>query len=64
MWNYLRLLLVTEEHHPAFHLRKFAVEFFRRLSGEVMATDSWKMAKREHPEQYLSLIEELVKLNL
>ena len=42
------LLIAADKHHPAFHLRKFAVEFFRRLSGEVIATDSWKMAKMEY----------------
>nr|CAH0106962.1 unnamed protein product [Daphnia galeata] len=36
------LLIAADKHHPAFHLKKFAVEFFRRLSGEtsIMAISS------------------------
>jgi speckle-type POZ protein len=59
--NCLELLLITDEHHPAFHLRKYAVEFFRRFSAEVMATDEWEKAEQSHPEQCLKILKKLVK---
>jgi speckle-type POZ protein len=59
--NCLELLLITDEHHSAFHLRKYAVEFFRRFSAEVMATDEWKKAEQEDPQKCFSLMKELVK---
>ncbi len=65
MESCLQLLLLTDKHHPAFYLRESAVYFFRDYSVEVMATDSWKMAKKEHPEQCFGILEdsmlELVK---
>jgi speckle-type POZ protein len=59
--NFLELLVITDEHHPAFHLKKYAVEFFRRFSGEVMATDEWEKAEQSHPEQCFKMLKELVK---
>jgi hypothetical protein len=59
--NCLELLLNTHEHHPAFYLRKYAVEFFRQFSGEVMATDEWEKAEQGHPELCLTILKELVK---
>jgi speckle-type POZ protein len=59
--NCLELLLITDEHYPAFHLRKYAVEFFRRFSAEVMATDEWEKAEQSHPEQCLKILKKLVK---
>ena len=57
----MELLLNTHEHHPAFYLRKYAVEFFRRFSGEVMAMDEWGKAEQSHPEQCVKMLKELVK---
>ncbi|XP_046455345.1 speckle-type POZ protein B-like [Daphnia pulex] len=59
--NCLGLLLITDEHHPAFHLRKYAVEFFRQFAGEVMAMDDWKKAEQEDLEQFNSMLMDLVK---
>ncbi|XP_046455347.1 speckle-type POZ protein B-like [Daphnia pulex] len=59
--NCLELLLITDEHHPAFHLKKYAVEFFRRFSGEVMATDEWEKTEKSHPELCLTILKLLVK---
>ncbi|XP_046656651.1 speckle-type POZ protein-like [Daphnia pulicaria] len=59
--NCLELLVITDEHHPAFHLRKYAVEFFRRCLREVMATDEWEKAEQSHPEQCFKMLKLLVK---
>ena len=59
--NCLELLLVTDEHHPAFHLKKYAVEFFRFFPSEVMETDDWNKAKQDDPEQCFSVLKEFVK---
>ena len=59
--NCLKLLLVTDEHHPAFHLKKYADEFFRRFSGEVMETDDWRKGEQNHPEQFVSMLKKIVK---
>ncbi|EFX84063.1 hypothetical protein DAPPUDRAFT_239325 [Daphnia pulex] len=59
--NCLELLLNTHEQHPAFHLRKFAVEYFRLFSGEVMATNEWEKAEQSHPELCLTILKKLVK---
>jgi speckle-type POZ protein len=59
--NCLELLLITDEHHPAFHLRKYAVKFFRQFSGEVTATDEWEKAKQQDLEQFNSMLMDLVK---
>ncbi len=59
--NCLELLLITDEHHPAFYLRRYAVEFFRQFSAEVMATDEWEKAEQDHPEQFIRMLKELVK---
>jgi speckle-type POZ protein len=59
--NCLELLLFTEENHPVFHLRKYAVEFFRNFSSEVMATKDWEKAEKDHPKLCFSVIKNLVK---
>ncbi|XP_046455346.1 speckle-type POZ protein-like [Daphnia pulex] len=59
--NCLELLLNTHEHHPAFHLRQYAVEFFRNFSSEVMATRDWEKAKKDNPEKCFSVLQDLVK---
>jgi speckle-type POZ protein len=59
--NCLELLLITDEHHTAFYLRKYAVKFFRNFSNEVMATDDWEKAEQEDPQKCFSLMKELVK---
>jgi speckle-type POZ protein len=59
--NCLELLLNTHEHHPAFHLRQYAVEFFRNFSSEVMATRDWEKAKKDDPEKCFSVLQNLVK---
>lgn len=46
--NCLELLALANPHHPAQHLKKFAVDFYRRFPCEVMATDGWKLAKDEN----------------
>ena len=46
--NCLELLALVDPHHPAQHLRKFAVDFLRRFPCEVMTTDEWKKAKEEN----------------
>ncbi|XP_046646399.1 TD and POZ domain-containing protein 4-like [Daphnia pulicaria] len=46
--NCLDLLSLTT-HHPAEHLKKYAVEYFRRYPNEVMGTDNWKKLKEENP---------------
>jgi speckle-type POZ protein len=46
--NCLELLALTDPHHPAQHLKKFAVDFYRRFPCEVMATDGWKLANDEN----------------
>jgi speckle-type POZ protein len=46
--NCLELLALVDPHHPAQHLRKFAVDFLRRFPYEVMTTDEWKKAKEEN----------------
>lgn len=43
----LDLLLLTDQH-PASHLKKLALDFFRRFPTEVMGTDSWKQAKQDN----------------
>ena len=57
----MELLLITDEHHPAFHLRKYAIEFFRRFSGKVMATEEWIKAEQDDPEQFIRMLKELIK---
>jgi speckle-type POZ protein len=59
--NCVELLLFTEENHPAIHLKKYAVEFFRNYSSEVMASGDWEKAEQDDPVQCLSLVKELVK---
>jgi speckle-type POZ protein len=59
--NCLQLLLITDEHHPAFQLKKYAIDFFRRFYGEVMAMDDWEKAKKDHPQTCMRMLEELVK---
>ncbi|EFX84061.1 hypothetical protein DAPPUDRAFT_23177, partial [Daphnia pulex] len=59
--NCLELLLNTHEHHPAFHLRQYAVEFFRNFSSKVMATKDWEKAKKDDPEKCFSVLQDLVK---
>jgi speckle-type POZ protein len=59
--NCVELLLFTKENHPAFHLKKYAVEFFRNYSSEVMASGDWEKAEQDDPVQCLSLVKELVK---
>nr|CAH0105706.1 unnamed protein product [Daphnia galeata] len=46
--NCLELLSLTT-HHPAEHLKKNAIEFFRRNPDEVIKTDTWKKMKEENP---------------
>jgi speckle-type POZ protein len=46
--NCLELLALVDPHHPAQHLKKFAVDFFRRFRYQVMAMDEWKKAKEEN----------------
>ena len=56
------LLLVSDQIHPVDNLKQGAIDFFRRFPGEVMATDGWKKAKREHPvHQVWSLIAEIME---
>ncbi|XP_046638577.1 TD and POZ domain-containing protein 4-like [Daphnia pulicaria] len=46
--NCLDLLTLTT-HHPAEHLKKFAIEYFRSYPNKVMATDNWKKMKKDNP---------------
>jgi speckle-type POZ protein len=59
--NCLELLLNTHEHHPAFYLKKYAVDYFRYFSSEVMATEDWEKAKKDDPEKCFSVLKDLVK---
>lgn len=47
--NCLAVLLLQDENHPAYGLRKEAAEFFRLHPDKVMATSRWKEAKQENP---------------
>jgi speckle-type POZ protein len=51
----LQLLLITDEHHPAFHLKKYATDFFRRFPCEVMVTEDFKKIIQDYPEQMKSI---------
>lgn len=59
--NCLQLLLFTEENHPAFHLRKYAVDFFRNFSSEVMATKDWEKAEQDYLKLCFNVLKNLVK---
>jgi hypothetical protein len=51
------LMLVSDQIHPANNLKKAAIDLFWRFPREVMATDGWKRAKQEHPNNpVMSLI--------
>ncbi|KAI9556558.1 hypothetical protein GHT06_016348 [Daphnia sinensis] len=45
--NCLDLLFLTDRH-PASHLKKYALDVFRRFPTEVMRTDSWTRAKQDN----------------
>jgi speckle-type POZ protein len=47
-YNCLEILFISDQHHPAYHLKQEAIKFFRRFSAVVKATDEWKTAKRDH----------------
>ncbi|EFX72949.1 hypothetical protein DAPPUDRAFT_253786 [Daphnia pulex] len=47
--NCLDLLALTITHHPAEHLKKYAIEYFRRYPGDVMKSNEWKKMKEENP---------------
>ncbi|KZS10092.1 Uncharacterized protein APZ42_025525 [Daphnia magna] len=40
------LSLADQPHHPAAHLKKYAVDFLRHSPALVKATDGWEKAKR------------------
>jgi speckle-type POZ protein len=44
------LLLLGNEHQLVDDLKNEAVDFFRHNPVEVMATDGWKKAKKDHPK--------------
>jgi speckle-type POZ protein len=46
--NCLELLSLTT-HHPAEHLKKYAIEYFRCYPENVMKTDNWTKMKKENP---------------
>ncbi|XP_032782386.2 speckle-type POZ protein B [Daphnia magna] len=57
--NCLELLALAAQPHPAMHLKKYAVDYFRRFASLVMATDGWKKAKEEKLIWSCELIEML-----
>lgn len=57
--NCAELLAFAAQPHPAMHLKKYAVDYFRRYPDLVMATDGWQKAKKENLVWSWELIEML-----
>ena len=64
--NCLQLLLLSDEYHPAFRLRKFVVYdlYFSIRSNNFVSKitkEDWKKAEKDHPEKILSILQELAQ---
>jgi speckle-type POZ protein len=59
--NCMQLLFFTEENHSAFYLKKYAIQFFRNFSSEVMATEAWEKVERDHPKLCLTTLKKIVE---
>jgi speckle-type POZ protein len=59
--NCLQLLLLTDEHHPAYHLKEWAIDFFHFYNDNVLAMEDWEKAKKDHPQTCCSILEELAE---